>query len=288
MSSIIHCNKLPEELNGRLVIIDGKKNTKASDFLRSIGDQLDFPDAETCNWDAYLDWMRDLSWIDEKSVSIIILNYDHFLSEDDYCAQCFLSDFEKVIFPFWENDAMSMFEDAEKIKDVNLFCVNGYELPDDIISLGDVATSVDKALQEFGRVSHQISMPVLRKHEDELYFASFAYYYTAEQIRSKMVKKPSRWFLTDIKTGEVKYNYNCLENDFSSEENDKLYNISYSDALRYGGHYWYSTYTLIDIILNEYVNNGCLRKDLYREYLNRVLRTAPADYRVFYKELSNI
>lgn len=60
-SGIVYCDNIPDLPIGHLVVIDGKSTMTSSDFLRCIGEQLKFPDAKNCNWDAYLDWMRDLS-----------------------------------------------------------------------------------------------------------------------------------------------------------------------------------------------------------------------------------
>lgn len=65
MSGIIYCDNTPDLPPSHLAIIDGKATRTSSDFLRCIGEQLKFPDSQNCNWDAYLDWMRDLSWLKE-------------------------------------------------------------------------------------------------------------------------------------------------------------------------------------------------------------------------------
>lgn len=126
MSKIIHCNQLPTAVPlGYLAIIDGKTNRTSKDFLNTIWEQLDFPKAQNHKWDAYLDWMRDLSWIDINLVSIVILDFESFLKDEPDKKKYFLSDLEKTVFPFWKNDAEIVFDnDKTKLKDINVYCIN--------------------------------------------------------------------------------------------------------------------------------------------------------------------
>ena len=125
MSKIIHCNQLPSVPLGYLAIIDGKTNKTSKDFLNTIWEQLNFTKMEKHNWDAYLDWMRDLSWIDINLISIVVLDFESFLSEDPEKKYYFLYDLEKTIFPFWKNDAPLIFEnDKTKLKNINVYCMS--------------------------------------------------------------------------------------------------------------------------------------------------------------------
>lgn len=125
MSKIIHCNQLPSVPLGYLAIIDGKTNKTSKDFLNTIWEQLNFTKMEKHNWDAYLDWMRDLSWIDINLISIVVLDFESFLSEDPEKKYYFLYDLEKTIFPFWKNDAPLIFEnDKTKLKNINVYCIS--------------------------------------------------------------------------------------------------------------------------------------------------------------------
>lgn len=123
MNKIIFLKEVPESLTGKVICIDGFMNTTSFDFLSCIWQELNFSHPEHKNWDAYLDWMRDLSWIDEKIISIVILNFEDFLRDEPDAKNFFLSDFEKIIFPFWEHDAGVIFEDNDKIKELHIYCI---------------------------------------------------------------------------------------------------------------------------------------------------------------------
>lgn len=94
------------------------------DFLKFIYDKLDFPEKRYMNWDAYLDWMRDLSWIDEKEINIVVINYKSLFKDDFIYSLYFVPDFENIIFPFWEKSAKEIFVDDKYIKTIKLYCVN--------------------------------------------------------------------------------------------------------------------------------------------------------------------
>ena len=62
-----------------VVLIDGEKATTLEDFLNQMYEKLNFPYKKYANYNAYLDWMRDLSWLKEKEVAIVILNFEYLL-----------------------------------------------------------------------------------------------------------------------------------------------------------------------------------------------------------------
>ena len=124
MNEIIYLNEKPEINSGKTIIIDGEKMLTKLDFLKFIYDKLDFPEKRYMNWDAYLDWMRDLSWIDEKEINIVVMNYKSLFKDDFVYHLYFVPDFENIIFPFWEKSAKEIFIDDKYMKTIKLYCVN--------------------------------------------------------------------------------------------------------------------------------------------------------------------
>ena len=91
-------------------IIDGNEIQTETDYLEIMTEKFDFPQFNNrlCNLDGYLDWMRDLTWIDQKfgkiDISLIIKNYrkafnGNFNDLDHYVVELFIED----ILPCWEN-----------------------------------------------------------------------------------------------------------------------------------------------------------------------------------------
>lgn len=80
--------------------------------------------------------------------------------------------------------------------------------------------------------------------------------------------------ICDLKTGEIIQRYSCSDNEFSDSKHQKLY--------------WDSIYALMDLIRHEYARCENLNKKLYKEYFERISCITPEEYRIFYKDLSNI
>lgn len=288
MSCIIYCDKIPDLQFDYLVIIDGKSTMTSADYLRSVGEQLKFPDAQKCNWDAYLDWMRDLSWLDTKSISIVILNFESFLSKDPDNLKYFAYDLEEVVFPFWKNDAEIVFESQDAVKDITFYCMRGEVPTNEQVSTKEAMNVIRQNALNGQKTPHSTSQLVLRMYDGKLCFAAFVCFYNKEQLQSTMVNRPTMWVIGDLKTGEIVQRYLCSDNEFSDSDHQKLYNISTKDVLPVSKYYWDSVYALMDLIRHEYVNYGSLNKKLYKEYFERISCTIPEEYRIFYKDLNNI
>jgi RNAse (barnase) inhibitor barstar len=70
-------------LNGSFIaVIDGNKCKSITSFFEQISKAMNFPDYFGNNIDAFDEMMSDLEWIEEKNIVLIIMNYEHFLSED--------------------------------------------------------------------------------------------------------------------------------------------------------------------------------------------------------------
>lgn len=123
MGKVIYCNQVPDLVTGQVVVVDGKSTMTSADFFECIWKQLNFQDAQNRSWDAYLDGMRDLSWLKATSVSIIIRNFALFLSKEPNARSYFIPDFENVVVSFWENDAQSVFRDPKLVKSITLYCI---------------------------------------------------------------------------------------------------------------------------------------------------------------------
>lgn len=288
MSSIIQCSKLPDLSGSYIAVIDGKAATTGSTFLRCIGEQLKFPGTQNGSWDAYLDWMRDLSWIGEKSISIVIVNYEDFLSEEPDSLKYFQSDLEGVVFPFWRNDAKEVFESQQEIKNVTVYCMNGSLLETGQASTKAVATSIRQNALDGQKTPHSTSQPVLRLHDGKLCIAAFVFFYSREQFKSFKVNRPSMWVVCDLNTGEIIGRYNCSEREFSDGDYQRFYDVSQKNVLPATKDNLDFAYVVMDLIRYEYAVTGAVNKEIYKTYLDLIYDMTPQDYRVFYRDLSSI
>jgi hypothetical protein len=286
MNTLTYHKTCPKLTGDLLIFIDGKNIQSYSDYLDCIWKQLEFPE-EQHNWDAYLDWMRDLSWLKEKKISIIITNFKSFLNKEKDGIKTFVLDFETVIFPFWNKDAIFVLKNESLVKEISVCCILEQDIKQQNISTEDIKSNIQQNALLGQKTPHFISRPVLRMHEGILCLASFVIFYNKEQLQSMMLKRPSVWVVADIKTGEILQRYNCQENDFS----DGSYQAFYNASLKQDGRIDYiyrNSYALMDIIRNEYIKNNALRIDLYQKYLEQIHEMTSNDIWKFYQDLSKI
>ena len=95
------------------MILDGKGIKKKEDFLRAIEKAFYFPTECKNNFDIFMDWIRDLWWISENSINLVIHHQRYFLSEDLALKKDLMKYFEEDILPFWEHDVLNCIVDGE-------------------------------------------------------------------------------------------------------------------------------------------------------------------------------
>jgi hypothetical protein len=54
--------------------------------------------------DGYLDWMRDLGWLNKESYTLIINEYNLFMKNNIDLKNKIISHFRHVILPFWKDE----------------------------------------------------------------------------------------------------------------------------------------------------------------------------------------
>jgi len=91
--------------NDSLYIADIKGNDiqNIQDYLNTVNELFKFP-IPTRGFDGYLDWMRDLNWLNMEGYVLIINNFSIFLKDDSKLKKQIISDFVDVILPFWQDE----------------------------------------------------------------------------------------------------------------------------------------------------------------------------------------
>ncbi len=123
MSEIIFCDVIPEIKGEHVVYIESKEMKTKTDFLFSLGKQLDLPDYENCDWYNYLFWMKNLTWIPDRKISIIINDYENLLPQNPAYKSTVLFDLGYEVLHFWTQKANWVLEDEEYLKEIKIYCV---------------------------------------------------------------------------------------------------------------------------------------------------------------------
>lgn len=103
------------------VEVPGTKIQTKRSFLDFMGEKFAMPDYQ--GWDAYADWMTDLSWIPNQQICVIIDDYGSFLRKDPRARKDSMEIFKDDILPFWEKDVLK-FVVGGKTRVFNVYLVN--------------------------------------------------------------------------------------------------------------------------------------------------------------------
>lgn len=98
-----------------MVEINGKQCSKLADYLKIMSDSFSFP-IEAKGVDGYNDWMRDLTWIKEKKIVVIISNYTDFLKDDLSSKEVILQEFNQLILPWWDGEYAGCLVNGDELK----------------------------------------------------------------------------------------------------------------------------------------------------------------------------
>jgi len=101
--------------------MDGGSIRTQQDFLDCMSTTCGFPYA-TKSMDGYLDWIRDLSWLEKDGYALFIYNADEFLSQDPEFRERVFESFTEIVFPWWEYDIEHYVVDG-KAKPFNVYLI---------------------------------------------------------------------------------------------------------------------------------------------------------------------
>lgn len=87
-----------------LVELDGEKIHTWEEYIGQIEREFEFPTTCIDSMDRYLDWIRDLDWIEKDSFALVIYNYNDFLSSELGLKNKIINTFKDTILPFWEEE----------------------------------------------------------------------------------------------------------------------------------------------------------------------------------------
>lgn len=88
--------------NSFIVEINGSEIQTWPDFLAKMTEAFNLPYSPNAN--VYLDWMRDMDYITEKSTCVVIKQYSQLIKEDQHMKEIVIKDFSDYILPWWEGE----------------------------------------------------------------------------------------------------------------------------------------------------------------------------------------
>ena len=115
--------QLKKKQNVWIAEIDGSKVSTWEDYAHEIEKVFRFPTPCDKSMDVYLDWIRDLSWLNAQEFVLVIRNYNSFLKNDLETKQEIVNDFDEYIFPWWEYE-IAYCQVQGKPKKFNVYLVN--------------------------------------------------------------------------------------------------------------------------------------------------------------------
>jgi hypothetical protein len=113
--------KIKEKKNIYIVEINGKGCSDISTYFNIISEKFKFP-IKTKSYDSYNSWMKDLSWILNEKIVIIIYNYDSFLKNDIKAKKIIEKLFIDSILPWWDTEVCKYVLCGKK-KSFNVYCI---------------------------------------------------------------------------------------------------------------------------------------------------------------------
>lgn len=102
--------------------ICGKEINSREKFFLDASKRFSFPITVKNSFDAYNDWMRDLSWIESDEYVIVIRDFTYFLRDDDHFKKLFCEMYLEYILPWWEGD-VEKYSVGGKKKNFNVYLV---------------------------------------------------------------------------------------------------------------------------------------------------------------------
>ena len=84
--------------------IDGKKAPTWKDYAREVEHVFQFPTPCDKSIDVYLDWMRDLDWLNSNEYAFAIYNIRYFMKDDPENKKIIMETFEDGVLFWWEKE----------------------------------------------------------------------------------------------------------------------------------------------------------------------------------------
>lgn len=164
------------------------------------------------------------------------------------------------------------------------------EIPDNQIT--DSRTIAGNIRSRIGetKVPHRVSQPVIIKDSHgSCCLGAFIFYFKAEDIKSGLADRPTKWLTADIETGGILHIYNSKEKEFSDASYEVRYDISgHGEEYDLSERYTDRMYNYLDAARLGYIQDRNVDWEAYEKYKEMLLKNIPPEYRRFFQDLENV
>lgn len=90
-----------------IAVLDGDLVQNWNQYLDKMYELFQMPNDSKKGVATYLDWMRDLEWLQCEGYILVINNYKKFIGTNTELKKSIIKDFEEYILPFWEEEVVN-------------------------------------------------------------------------------------------------------------------------------------------------------------------------------------
>lgn len=93
-----------EKKNWFIVELQGTQIQSVESFLHEVWEKFKFPQTGFINYDAYLDWIRDLDWLNQDGYIMAIFDFGKSFIKNPELKKEIIEDFSEVVLPWWQGE----------------------------------------------------------------------------------------------------------------------------------------------------------------------------------------
>ena len=149
-----------------------------------------------------------------------------------------------------------------------------------------INSAMQKNILSNKKIPYSASYPVIYKENGNYFLAVFVFFFSAEDIQSGCVSRPTMWVVADIKTGKILERHDTSDKEFSDAPYGVKYDIRPDGTYDISAQYYDDTLRLLDTVRHQIIENQEFDKASYDTYLRKILANIPKPYQRFYVDLS--
>ena len=272
--SELYTTRLPDKMGELVIAFNGDAMDTTERCARILCQYLRTP--EQVAFDQLSTILKDLSWLPEKTITLVIYNYEKLLmlSRDD------VADFRQLlsdVTKYWNQNGE---------KNVDIVAIEDSAVWSQM--MGSAALyPVMNAEWNKEKPRYSVSLPVLRWDKKELVLAYWIAARGTVDEETGESPRPQMWCTANMLDNDMVSQYHCSDREFCNMSANA--NISWEfkrDVEPLSKAWWNTTWTLLSMVRMYYLRDKVVHMHLYQEYLQRLLDATPEDLQPLYQQLS--